>query len=162
MMQLKTGTLLSLMLALAVLCNQIPDAGLPYHIAQLLLVGGVYIARDYLQTLIGDYRVLLPMAVLVLVIWTSSENPYAYASGLLIGLMFGWATFTQERETPMDKRMLMSGLIACTVDSGIYLSAIGQMDAFVFDTAIKVVPLLLLHTALRAREWRTNQTSRKG
>lgn len=39
---------------------------------------------------------------------------------------------------------------------------IGQMDAFVFDTAIKVVPLLLLHTALRAREWRTNQTSRKG
>lgn len=162
MMHLKTGTLLSLMLVLAILCNQIPDAGLPYHIAQLLLIGCVYISRDYLQTLIGDYRVLLPMAVLVLVIWTSSENPYASASGLLIGLMFGWATFTQARDTPMDKRMLMSGLIACTVDSGIYLSAIGHLDAFVFDTAIKVVPLLLLHTVLRAREWRTITTSRRG
>lgn len=161
MMHLKTGTILSLMLALAVLCNQIPDAGLPFHVAQLLLVGGVYIARDYLQTLIGDYRVLLPMAVLVLVIWTSSENPYASASGFLIGLMFGWAFFTQARDTPMDKRMLMSGLIACTVDSGIYLSAIGRMDAFVFDTAVKVVPLLLLHIALRAREWRMIKTSRQ-
>lgn len=154
-MHLRTGTVLCLMLALAVLCNQIPENGLPWNILQLLLVGCVYIARDYLQTLIGDYRVLLPMAVLVLVIWTSSDHPYASSSGFLIGLMFGWAFFTQARETPMDKRMLMSGLIACTVDSGIYLSAIDRMDSFVFDTTVKVVPLLLLHIASRAKEWRT-------
>lgn len=152
MMHLKTGTVLSLMLALAVLCNQIPDAGLPFHVVQLLLVGGVYIARDYLQTLIGDYLVLIPMGLLVLIIWSASENPYASSSGFLIGLTFGWAIFSQSHQTSVLKRMLSSVLVACAVDSGIYLSAIGRMDGFVSDTAMKVVPLALLYTVVRTRQ----------
>ncbi len=150
--RMRTAMVLCLMLALAVLCNLAPDESKPWHIAQLLMVGGVYIARDYLQTLIGDYLVLIPMGLLVLIIWSASENPYASSSGFLIGLTFGWAIFTQSNQSSVLKRMLAAGLVACTVDSGIYLSAIGRMDGFVSDTAIKVVPLALLYIVVRTRQ----------
>ncbi|WP_288077081.1 hypothetical protein [Pseudomonas sp.] len=150
--RMRTAMVLFLMLVLAVLCNLAPDESKPWHIAQLFMVGGVYIARDYLQTLIGDYLVLIPMGLLVLIIWSASENPYASSSGFLIGLTFGWAIFSQSHQTSVLKRMLSSVLVACAVDSGIYLSAIGRMDGFVSDTAMKVVPLALLYTVVRTRQ----------
>lgn len=150
--RMRTLSVMSLMLGLALVCNLAPDESKPWHIAQLFMVGGVYIARDYLQTLIGDYLVLIPMGLLVLIIWSASENPYASSSGFLIGLTFGWAIFSQSHQTSVLKRMLSSVLVACAVDSGIYLSAIGRMDGFVSDTAMKVVPLALLYTVVRTRQ----------
>lgn len=150
--RMRTAMVLCLMLALAVTCNLLPDESKPWHIVQLLMVGGVYIARDYLQTLIGDYLVLIPMGLLVLIIWSASENPYASSSGFLIGLSFGWAIFSQSTQSSVLKRMMSSVLVACVVDSGVYLSAIGRMDTFVSDTAIKVVPLALLYTVVRTRQ----------
>lgn len=150
--RMRTAVVLCLMLGLALLCNMEPfDSGV-WHIVQLLLVGCVYLSRDYLQTLIGDYLVLLPMGLLVLIIWSASENPYASSSGFLIGLTFGWAIFSQSQQASLMKRMLSAGLVACAVDSGIYLSAIGRMDGLVSDTAIKVVPLGLLYIVVRTRQ----------
>lgn len=150
--RMRMSMVVCFMLALALLCNLVPGDTQPWHIFQLLLVGCVYIARDHLQTLIGDYLVLVPMGLLVLIIWLASENPYASASGFLIGLTFGWAIFSQSHQPSLMKRMLSSVLVACAVDSGIYLSAIGRMDGFVSDTAIKVVPLALLYTVVRTRQ----------
>ena len=150
--RMRTLAVMSLMLGLALVCNLEPFESRSWHVAQLVLVGCVYLCRDYLQTLIGDYLVLIPMGVLVLIIWSASENPYASSSGFLIGLTFGWAIFTQSNQASVLKRMLAAGLVACTVDSGIYLSAIGRMDGFVSDTAIKVVPLALLYIVVRTRQ----------
>jgi hypothetical protein len=149
---MRTVMVLCLMLGMALVCNMEPFESRSWHIGQLFLVGGVYIARDYLQTLIGDYLVLIPMGLLVLIIWSASDNPYASSSGFLIGLTFGWAIFSQSQQPSVLKRMLSSVLVACAVDSGIYLSAVGRMDGFVFDTAMKVVPLALLYTVVRTRQ----------
>ena len=40
--RMRTAMVLCLMLALAVLCNLAPDESKPWHIAQLLMVSGVY------------------------------------------------------------------------------------------------------------------------
>lgn len=143
---------LCLMLGLALACNLIESDSKVWHVTQLLLVGMVYIARDHLQTLIGDYLVLVPMSLLVIIVWSSTEDPYASASGFFIGLTFGWAIFSQSNQASVIKRMLTSVLVACAVDSGIYLSAVGRMENFVSDTAIKVVPLALLYIVVRTRQ----------
>lgn len=83
--RMRTAMVLCLMLALAVLCNLAPDESKPWHIAQLLMVGGVYIARDYLQTLIGDYLVLIPMGLLVLIIWSASKTLMPPRAASLLG-----------------------------------------------------------------------------
>lgn len=154
-MRLRTGTVMASMALIAIMVDRLPSGEL-FQFLALLGVGSVYVSRDYLQSLLGDYAVVMPMALVVIAVHFSSGTPYASASAFLVGQAMGWSVFTQLHEKPFHQRMLMSAVVACVVDTCIYLGIAGELDRLIYDFTIKMIPVLLVFLALV----RTSQNDR--
>lgn len=138
---------MAVMAVMAILVNRLPDGEL-FRVAALFGVGTVYVCRDYLQKLLGDYSVVMPMALVVTVVYFSSDTPYASASAFMVGQALGWSVFTQMHSKTYRQRMLVSAVVACVVDSCIYLGVTDGLDRLIYDFTIKMIPVLLVFLAL--------------
>jgi uncharacterized PurR-regulated membrane protein YhhQ (DUF165 family) len=98
-----------------------------------LVVGAVFIARDYAQRAVGARWVLLPMAVgLALSCWAAPREIVLW-SGLAFAASEGveWLIFTLTRK-PFRERVLLSVGVAVPIDSAIFLGGIGGLSTAQF------------------------------
>lgn len=148
-MRLKTGTALALMVLFAVVVDRLRD-GEVFSLISLMLIGLIYSIRDYLQALVGDYSVVLPMMLVVVVVAACTNEPYETTSAVLIGFCVSWSVFSQMRWHPFHERLLYSGLCASFVDTVIFLSLTDQsMFGAFLEFPVKSIPIVMLSVALR-------------
>jgi queuosine precursor transporter len=98
-----------------------------------LVVGAVFISRDYAQRAVGPRWVLVPMAVgLALSCWAAPPG-IALSSGLAFAASEGmeWLIFTITRK-PFRERVLLSVAVAVPVDTLVFLGGIGGLSAAQF------------------------------
>ena len=98
-----------------------------------LVVGAVFIARDYAQRAVGARWVLLPMAIgLALSCWAAPRQIVLW-SGLAFAASEGleWLIFTVTKK-PFRERVLLSVGVAVPVDSLIFLGGIHGLSAAQF------------------------------
>ena len=111
-----------------------------------LVVGAVFIARDYAQRAVGPRWVLVPMAIgLALSCWAAwPVVAVVIASGVAFATSEGveWLIFTITRK-PFRERVLLSVAVAVPVDSLIFLAGINGLSTaqFVVMCLSKLVAL---------------------
>lgn len=119
-----------------------------------LLVGFVFVARDYAQREIG-HRVLLAMLVGVVLSYFMASPAVAAASGaaFLVSELVDWAVYTLTRR-PFSQRVLFSSVVGAPVDSIAFLGGIGLLSAtgVIAMTASKLVGALVVWWLVRRRE----------
>lgn len=147
-MRLKTGTVLAIMTAMAVMVDHW-QASQSLQLLSMFAVGLVYACRDYLQALVGDYAVMASMVLVALVAYIGSDNPHASANAFVVGQAMAWSVFTQMRGVPFHKRMMVSSIVACVVDSSIYLGITGGLEHLAVFSALKIVPVIVVFLLVR-------------
>lgn len=97
-----------------------------------LLVGAVFIIRDFAQRDLGPHLVLLPMAIGIFLSYIMADPYVALASAAAFATseLLDWAVYTITKR-PMRERILISNSIAIPVDSVIFLGLVG---IFTFPT----------------------------
>ena len=119
-----------------------------------LLVGFVFVARDFAQRKIG-HKVLLAMLVGVAISYFMA-NPFvatASAAAFLISELVDWAVFTYTKR-PLSQRILFSSLLGAPVDSAIFLGLLGLLSpvGVAAMTASKLVGAFIVWWMIRRRE----------
>jgi uncharacterized PurR-regulated membrane protein YhhQ (DUF165 family) len=119
-----------------------------------LLVGFVFVARDFAQREIG-HKVLLAMLVGVAISYFMA-NPFvatASAAAFLISELVDWAVFTYTKR-PLSQRILFSSLLGAPVDSAIFLGLLGLLSpvGVAAMTASKLVGAFIVWWMIRRRE----------
>ena len=119
-----------------------------------LLVGFVFVARDYAQREIG-HRVLLAMLVGVVLSYLMAGPAVAAASAaaFLVSELLDWAVYTLTRR-PFSQRILFSSAVGAPVDSVVFLGGIGLLSAtgVVAMTASKLAGAVIVWWLVRRRE----------
>lgn len=90
-----------------------------------LIVGFVFVVRDFAQRRVGHY-ILLAMVVGIIISWLMASPQLAIASALAfaVGELGDWALYTFTKK-PFSQRILASSLIGAPLDSLVFLSCIG-------------------------------------
>jgi uncharacterized PurR-regulated membrane protein YhhQ (DUF165 family) len=119
-----------------------------------LLVGFVFVARDFAQRKIG-HKVLLAMLVGVAISYFMA-NPFvatASAAAFLISELVDWAVFTYTKR-PLSQRILFSSLLGAPVDSAIFLGLLGLLRpvGVAAMNASKLVGAFIVWWMIRRRE----------
>ncbi|MBL6932758.1 MAG: VUT family protein [Rhodospirillales bacterium] len=119
-----------------------------------LLVGFVFVARDFAQREIG-HKVLLAMLVGVAISYFMA-NPFvatASAAAFLISELVDWAVYTFTKR-PLSQRILFSSLLGAPVDSAIFLGIMGLLSPVGVGamTASKLVGAFVVGWIVRRRE----------
>ena len=119
-----------------------------------LLVGFVFVARDFAQRKIG-HKVLLAMLVGVAISYFMA-NPFvatASAAAFLISELVDWAVFTYTKR-PLSQRILFSSLLGAPADSAIFLGLLGLLSpvGVAAMTASKLVGAFIVWWMIRRRE----------
>jgi len=119
-----------------------------------LLVGFVFVARDFAQREIG-HKVLLAMLAGVAISYVMA-NPFvatASAMAFLISELVDWAVYSLTRR-PLSERVLYSSVLGAPVDSTVFLSGIGLLSPLgvVAMTASKLLGALAVFWLIRRRE----------
>ncbi len=119
-----------------------------------LLVGFVFVARDFAQREIG-HKVLLAMLVGVAISYFMA-NPFvatASAAAFLISELVDWAVYSFTKR-PLSQRILYSSLLGAPVDSAVFLGGIGLLSPVGVGamTASKLVGAFLVWWMIRRRE----------
>jgi len=119
-----------------------------------LLVGFVFVARDFAQREIG-HKVLLAMLVGVAISYFMA-NPFvatASAAAFLISELVDWAVFTYTKR-PLSQRILFSSLLGAPVDSAIFLGLLGLLSpvGVAAMTASKLVGAFIVWWMIRRRK----------
>lgn len=111
-----------------------------------ILVGFIYLARDFAQREIGHY-VLLAMAVGATLSYWLADRAIALASlaAFLIAESFDWGIFTLTR-WPLSKRLLLSASISAPIDTYVFLHVAQLYNHLEFTvmTVAKLFGVLLL------------------
>ncbi len=119
-----------------------------------LLVGFVFVARDFAQREIG-HKVLLAMLVGVAISYFMANPFVATASALafLISELVDWAVYTFTRR-PLSQRILYSSLLGAPIDSAVFLGLMGLLSPLGVGamTASKLFGAFLVWWMIRRRE----------
>jgi queuosine precursor transporter len=119
-----------------------------------LVVGAVFVLRDYAQREVGHMILLATLAAGVIT-WFMTSPALAIASltAFFISEMADWAVFSFTRR-PLQNRILLSSLISIPLDSlaFLYLSGYLTPASFSTETLSKALGVLIVWLMLRARE----------
>jgi uncharacterized PurR-regulated membrane protein YhhQ (DUF165 family) len=118
-----------------------------------LLVGFVFVARDFAQREIGHY-VLVAMAIGVGISYVFDPKvAVASAAAFLISELADWAVYSFTRR-PLSERILYSSIIGTPIDSVVFLGMIGflSLAGAVAMTASKLLGALIVWWLIRRRE----------
>ena len=119
-----------------------------------LLVGFVFVARDFAQREIG-HRVLAAMLAGAAISYFMAGPAIALASAAAFALseLLDWAVYSFTKR-PLSQRILFSRAVGAPVDSAVFLGMIGILSAggVVAMTASKMVGALIVWWLIRRRE----------
>jgi len=119
-----------------------------------LIVGLVFIARDFAQREIG-HRVIIAMLVAGVISYLMADPFVAFASvaAFLISEFCDWAVYTFTGK-PFSQRILLSSALSTPVDSVVFLALIGHFSvtAVVLMTISKMLGAVFVWWMVRRRE----------
>ena len=119
-----------------------------------LVVGAVFVLRDYAQREVG-HKVLLATLAAGIITWFMTTPALAVASitAFAISEMADWAVFSFTGR-PLQKRILISSLISVPLDSLAFLYLSGYLAplSFTTETLSKVVGVAIVWMLLKLRE----------
>lgn len=119
-----------------------------------LLVGFVFVARDYSQREVGHY-VLVAMLVGAGISWfmASPQVAIASAAAFMISEVVDWLVYTFTKR-PLSERILYSSVLGTPVDSVVFLGMIGFLSpvAAIIQTASKLIGAVIVWWLVRRRE----------
>lgn len=119
-----------------------------------LLVGFVFVVRDFSQREIGHY-VLGAMLVGAGLSWFMAGPTIAIASAtaFLVGELVDWLVYTFTRR-PLSERILYSSILGTPVDSVVFLGMIGFLSpiAAIIQTLSKILGAFIVWWLIRRRE----------
>ena len=119
-----------------------------------LVVGAVFVLRDYAQREVG-HKILLATLAAGVITWFMTTPALAVASitAFAISEMADWAVFSFTRR-PLQKRILISSLISVPLDSLAFLYLSGYLAplSFTTETLSKVVGVAIVWMLLKLRE----------
>ena len=119
-----------------------------------LIVGFIFVARDFAQREIG-HRVLLAMlAGAALSYWMA--NPFvaaASAAAFAVSELADWLVYSVTKR-PLSQRILLSSLLGTPIDSAVFLGGIGLLSpaGVAVMTASKMAGALVVWWLIRRRE----------
>jgi uncharacterized PurR-regulated membrane protein YhhQ (DUF165 family) len=118
-----------------------------------VLVGAVFVLRDYAQRQIGHY-VLLATLLAGILTWFMVDPALAVASltAFFISETVDWAVFSFTRQ-PLQKRILTSSLISVPADTLAFLALAGFLTPASFSVEVlsKIAGVLIVWYLLRMR-----------
>lgn len=131
---------------------ELPDGTMWPPVA--LLVGFVFVLRDFAQREIGHY-VLLAMLIGVGISYLMAD-PYvatASAAAFLVSELVDWAVYTFTKR-PFSQRVLFSSALGAPIDSIVFLTGIGILSTagVLAMTLSKLVGALVVWWLIRRRE----------
>jgi len=119
-----------------------------------LVVGAVFVLRDYAQREVG-HRVLLATLAAGILTWYMTSPALALASltAFFISEMADWAVYSFTGR-PLQSRILISSLISVPLDSVAFLYLSGYLTpvSFTTETLSKAVGVLIVWLLLKARD----------
>lgn len=119
-----------------------------------LVVGAVFVLRDYAQREVG-HRVLLATLAAGILTWYMTSPALALASltAFFISEMADWAVYSFTRR-PLQSRILISSLISIPLDSVAFLYLSGYLTpvSFTTETLSKAVGVMIVWLLLKARD----------
>ena len=119
-----------------------------------LVVGFVFVLRDYAQREIGHF-VLLAMLLGGLLSWLMAGPAIALASvcAFLTGELLDWGVYTFTGK-PFSQRVLLSSALSTPVDSAVFLSMVGMfsLSSVLVMTASKMAGACIVFWLARQRE----------
>lgn len=119
-----------------------------------LVVGFIFVARDFAQREIG-HKVLLAMLAGATISYFMASPMIAVASAaaFLVSELVDWAIYSFTRR-PLSQRILYSSALGAPVDSLVFLSGVGLLSTagVVAMTASKMVGALIVWWLVRRRE----------
>jgi uncharacterized PurR-regulated membrane protein YhhQ (DUF165 family) len=119
-----------------------------------LVVGFVFVARDFAQREIGHW-VLAAMAVGVVISYFMASPQVALASALAFAVseLTDWAVYTFTGR-PLSERILYSSILGTPIDSVVFLSMVGffSVAAAAAMTFSKLLGALIVWWLIRRRE----------
>jgi len=122
-----------------------------------LLVGFIFIARDYAQREIG-HRVIIAMLMAAGLSYLMADPFVAVASlsAFLVSEFADWGVYTYTKR-PFAQRVLLSSAIGTPLDSAIFLMVIGHFSivAAIVMTLSKMLGALVVWWMIRKREVNT-------
>lgn len=119
-----------------------------------LLVGFIFVIRDFSQREIGHY-VLVAMLLGAGISWFMASPQVAMASAVafMISELVDWLVYTVTKR-PLSERILYSSILGTPVDSVIFLGMIGFLSpiALIIQVLSKIFGALIVWWGLRRRE----------
>ena len=119
-----------------------------------LVVGFVFVIRDYAQRAIGHY-VLPAMLLAGAISWfmASPETAVASLCAFMVSEMLDWAVYTFTGR-PFSQRVLLSSAIGAPVDSAIFLGMLGffSIPGVLIMAASKMFGATIVFFMVRRRE----------
>ena len=119
-----------------------------------LIVGAVFVLRDYAQREVG-HRILLATFAAGVITWYMTSPALAIASltAFFISEMADWAVFSFTGR-PLQSRILISSLISVPLDTVAFLYLSGYLTpiSFTTETLSKAVGVMIVWLLLRARD----------
>lgn len=129
-----------------------------------LIVGFVFVIRDYAQRAIGHY-VIPAMLVAGAISWfmASPETAKASLCAFMVSEMMDWAVYTFTGK-PFSQRVLLSSAIGTPLDSAIFLGMLGffSIPGVLIMTASKMFGATVVFFLVRRREVSQMQTACQG
>lgn len=120
-----------------------------------LIVGFIFIIRDYAQREIGHW-VLPAMLAGGLLSWLMATPTIALASvcAFMTGELLDWAVYTFTRK-PFSQRILLSSALSTPVDSAVFLYMVGifSVSGVLIMTVSKMVGACIVFYLARQREY---------
>lgn len=119
-----------------------------------LIVGFVFVVRDFAQRKIG-HHILWAMLAGILISWWMASPQLAFASAIAfaVGELSDWALFTFTKK-PFSERILLSSLLGAPLDSLVFLSLIGiaSLTSVTMMSLSKLAGALIVFWLVRKRE----------
>lgn len=119
-----------------------------------LMVGFVFVIRDYAQRAVG-HRVLYAMlcGAVISYFMAGAEIAFASMAAFMAGEMLDWAMYTYTGR-PFSQRILLSSLVSTPVDSAVFLFLIGMagFGSICIMTLSKLVGAFIVFLLVRRRE----------
>ena len=118
-----------------------------------LVVGFVFVARDFSQREIGHYVIIAMLVGAGLSWFMAPAVAIASATAFLVGELVDWLVYTFTRR-PLSERILYSSILGTPVDSVVFLGMIEALSlvTVVILTASKIVGALIVWWLVRRRE----------
>lgn len=119
-----------------------------------LIVGFVFVVRDFAQRRVGHHILWAMLAGCALSWWMASPQlAVASAAAFAVGELGDWALFTFTRK-PFSQRILISSLLGAPLDSLVFLLVIGiaSSEGIVAMSLSKLAGALVVFALVRRRE----------